>query len=656
MGASAEFKYEFMIFPFLRWNWVVMKLVLALIIAIFLLSPVVHSASTSVHQDPLEVGFFPGISVYPYVKLPYRRTVDGHHYYIGDDKYYKNDRVLLLKAMELYSDALSYDELIEKYNEQYNKIDNVINKFDIGKQLADAVVAAHTLDAKTALYFAWQYSVGPKVKKALGDPALFDVLEEAIKGAIDIAVEKFKWDVAFLEKFFPEYLTKSLGYILAYYDGMLKSVTLVNALRAIEDTSDPIAKQGIKFLEFRFINDYVFKYKSDINAMKDALLLRIDNQFLKEQYKKNIVSFWGVWILYVSLINDNKSLVGKVMRDYDNPPFDGRGGWFGELARAGMEAADYINSYGHGLYFSSLTPKLKELGSGKYGLAYELVDVSPVNSLYFMPKDLSVLKFEFGGGVLSKNYLLIKSVDLKVTQPSLKTVVDLDGGGETVAEEDRYVSYVNHYTVNINVYDNNALLKDEKMSASATDFVIPAYLGDLSESDYSNKNIAELFNSRVIIGNKDGSFNAKGNISIGELLKVVSLSLMDGGRAAETMENENTVAFSKYRKFLSGKGIVIGEEGESVLSDDRLSVLATRGYVAKLLNNIRRTHVYGRNQIVTCKNPKISYKNDWDTCSWELRESEYVAANDYYRKDDYIARDEVFALLNRMLNKNGGRF
>jgi hypothetical protein len=631
-----------------------MKLVLTLLTTFLLLAPAVSSANTTIHQDPLEIGLFPGISAYPYVKLPYRSTVDGHHYYVGDSAYYKNDRLLLVKSLDFYSKSLSYSDAIIKYDEKYQALMGVLDKIDWGKKIEEKI-ALYAGDVKAAAYFAWDF-YSPNIKKALGDPLLFDVIAESIKGIIDVSLEYSGFNTVLFKKYFNKLLLEGLGRAFAYYDGVLNSVRLFGTLYAIDRVQDLNSAESLEALKLKFINDYVIEYNSDISLMKNDLLSKVENEFLKENYKKYMTNFWSVWVLYATLVNDNKTLVNKVLSDYKNPPYDGKGGWFGEFAKAGMEVNHYINKYGHGIYFSVFTPKLKPINSRGYVLTYETPSAQQVNNLYFMPKDLSVLKFEFGAGVLSKNYSFLKEVNLKTTQASLKTVVGLNGFGDKISENNRYVSYVNNYSIDINVFGNNVLLANEKMSESVKNFFIPAYLGGMSEKDYSNKNIARLFNDRVVTGNKDGSFNAKGNITIGELLKVVSLSLMKDGGSSESIKNEGSVAFSKYRKFLSDKGINVGEDGGTVLPNDKLSTLATRGYMAKLLSNIIRSRVYGKTQIVTCKNPKIFYKSDWDTCSWELQENEYVAPNDNYRKDDNIARDEVFAILNRILTKNGGGF
>lgn len=631
-----------------------MRLSVTLITTFFLWTSAVSSANTTVHQDPLEIGLFPGISAYLHMQLPHYNTVDSYQYYAGDGNYYKNDRLLLSKSLELYSESSSYTEIIEKYDEEYRAIGKYIEKFDLIKKVIDAIVSAHLLDIKSTAYLTVD-EVVKKIKKdkSINEQMLMDIFSELFKGSIDIALETFGKDISLLGKYFPKILTNTIGRVLCYYDGLLKSATLINALNATNQTTAPIVKQTIKSLEFRFINDYVIKYKSNIDEMKSNLLSRIENKFLKETYEKNINNFWGLWVLYVTVTNDNKILFSKVVQDYDNPPFDGEGGWFAEFAKAGMEVNDYINNYGHGLYFSVFTPKLKSTGSGNYTLVYEALETQQVNALYFMPKNWHVLKFNVGGGVLSKKYTLLKNFSITTTPSSLKKVINLEKDGSMFAEKNRYVSFVRKYTVNINVFEDNVLQENEKMSKSTTDFVIPAYLGGMSEKDYSNKHIADLFNDRIIIGNPDGSFNAgKEKITLGEVLKVTSLALMENAKK-DTMETSDFKgkALSKYVIFLKKRGVITGEGEVGDISYDKLNSIATRGYVAKLLVNIM-TKPSNNN----CKKPNLKYKNDWDTCSISLKNKKYVADGEYYRRDSAITRDEFFAIIDRIREANGARY
>jgi len=199
-------------------------------------------------------------------------------------------------------------------------------------------------------------------------------------------------------------------------------------------------------------------------------------------------------------------------------------------------------------------------------------------------------------------------------------------GGATV------VKPLNSYTVNVGcTYKYNAFLKNNRNSVSSMllTVFIPEWFPDVSVTSWSVKPILALLQQGVINGYPDGAFKPKNNVTVGEVLKMVSIGLYgkvykNDGYGSYVFKNLGT-PFGEYVDFLmTGRKIDISPlNGGTTNSSMKLglNLNATRGYVAKLINNILAKEMLPTSPLKFTAQTTCGARDalGWDACSKELR-------------------------------------
>lgn len=598
--------------------------------------------SSFIHADDLSMTLSASMDMKNYSKFSHYKMVHSYPFFDFGDK--TDDRILVQQSMDFYENAnLEFKEIVS-YDEFYQVCDAVLKKADLVKKFSDYIVSAHTLDIKTTIYTAWDKFIIPELQKEFKQRGWseawvesFDlVLKNVIDGVLDYYnIESSAVGLILTKKFANEIttkmfsaVTKSIGIVFAYCDAILQSGKLLNAVTGIVAISDNRVKQILYTLQFMFINDYVFKYNSNISQMKRLLEPYANN--------KKIHGFMDLWIAYVNKSGKTGELIFNAIVSAYNP--------FSKISRkdllnyaekSAVEVLNYINRYSYnGLYSMKLIVEYKkDKNTNKYFLAYSLEGTNSDKSLLVIPKNIE----QFENTVLVK---LESTLDIG-TDKFEKISHYLRNTSLEDYEKERFVKSLRvNFKVNLQNSKKETL---ETLTYQTGLFFIPSYLVDVPSDFWANKYFAVLFNSGAMRGDRLGYFNHEQTIVVGELLKVATRYLVFNELKMEKVNDEvngKKIPFAKYAKYLKEENINIGVNGKDIDKNySELEINVTMGYATKVISNIMGEG------ISECS---LADDKGWNSCSKPLKKECIISGEDgYFRADKLISRAEFSKILVR---------
>ena len=592
----------------------------------------------NINLSAKEFYVFPGLGLYKNVDNTYQySTINDIYFYnpsiIKQKKLLSNNRLLLkIITQEMsFKNELNKTEL-NKIAEDREKVFKALEQVDTTKQLASIATGFSTMNALEIERAIWSL-YKPKILQAVGpdNRLLIDIIEQVTNSAIDYALDYMKFDVTIFNKVF----SKLMGEGFTAYETTINVLKIGNAMIGLSQVGKVSKEQAKNALTFYFLQDYIFKYKSNISKMQRDILSKINyhNMDIPSGVNKN--NFWFIWYCYNYLYFGDTSKLLSINELYD----------------AALKTADYIEKYSvNNMFNLSLAQHIDE---DNYQKMY-VSKVYKINPLYYIPKISKEQKnIVYNGWFGGNTYSNIQKFNFNVyfKAPSVNNIISKPQPVNLGSVSQAYVRLVKGASIELQVKYNGKQLEDRKMPIRP--FYIPSYFDDIPEDYQFMPSISKMFNLGYINGYQDTLFHPKDNTSIGQFLSMVAQVAFP---QLEYGNDTNKITFSRYKAFLENKGININFPDNSSLQLQDLDKPITRKYVAKIISNIL--------DITTQrKNCGQEDEDGWDECSSYLRKTIGIQGSiklnanhepvknkkgeivHEFKPNNYITRDELTAIV-----------